>query len=305
VLLVDCLDERAQRLYLGSEAWSLGHGGVTVVARAAGLSRQTVAAGAAELEAGQGRSGRVRRSGGGRKRAAELDSGLCRRCWPSSSPTPAVTRPRHCGGPRNRPGSWPLSSPGPVTGSPLTPWPGYCGRRVAACRPTSRPSKAPSIPTVTPSSGISPNGSLIIRPPAITADAGGSNGYRTRAWNWNWPRWRPRPACRSPSATFRQHLEVERDRTPPVLPHHHQLARPTTDQPPNRRDHHRRDHQPHRTPRPRPIRHRHLPDRRPDRQRRPRRTPTDPPRLPPRLDELPPGFRTGGPSRLGRSGEDD
>jgi transposase len=46
------------------------------VARAAGVSRQTVAAGVAELESGQAPLGRVRRAGGGRKRLADLDPGL-------------------------------------------------------------------------------------------------------------------------------------------------------------------------------------------------------------------------------------
>jgi hypothetical protein len=75
-VLLPHLDERQQRLYLGSEARSLGHGGVAVVARAAGVSRQRVGAGVAELEAGAGPLGRVRRPGGGRKRAAEADRGL-------------------------------------------------------------------------------------------------------------------------------------------------------------------------------------------------------------------------------------
>jgi hypothetical protein len=74
--LLPHLDERAQRLYLGSEARALGHGGVAAVARASGVSRVTVAAGAAELEAGTGPLGRVRRAGGGRKPAAVVDRGL-------------------------------------------------------------------------------------------------------------------------------------------------------------------------------------------------------------------------------------
>jgi hypothetical protein len=74
--LLPHLDERQQRLYLGSEARALGHGGVAAVARAAGVSRVMVAAGAAELEAGTGPLGRVRRPGGGRKQAADLDPGL-------------------------------------------------------------------------------------------------------------------------------------------------------------------------------------------------------------------------------------
>ena len=40
--LLPHLDERQQRLYLGSEARSLGYGGVAAVARAAGDTRPTV-----------------------------------------------------------------------------------------------------------------------------------------------------------------------------------------------------------------------------------------------------------------------
>jgi Rhodopirellula transposase DDE domain len=75
-VLLPHLDERQQRLCLGAEARSLGHGGVAAVARAAGVSRPTVTAGVMELEAGQEPLGRVRRAGGGRKRAVEVDRGL-------------------------------------------------------------------------------------------------------------------------------------------------------------------------------------------------------------------------------------
>jgi Rhodopirellula transposase DDE domain len=62
------LGERQWRLYLGSEARALGHGGVAVVARAAGVSQVLVAAGVAEVEAGaELMPGRQRRPGGGRK----------------------------------------------------------------------------------------------------------------------------------------------------------------------------------------------------------------------------------------------
>jgi hypothetical protein len=74
--LLPHLDERTQRLYLGSEAQALGHGGIAAVARAAGVSRQTVAAGVDELDGGAAPVGRVRRAGGGRKRATEVDPGL-------------------------------------------------------------------------------------------------------------------------------------------------------------------------------------------------------------------------------------
>jgi hypothetical protein len=75
-VLLPHLDERQRRLYLGSEARSLGHGGIEAVARAAGVSRQMVAAGAAELEGGREPLGRARRPGGGRKKLADTDAGL-------------------------------------------------------------------------------------------------------------------------------------------------------------------------------------------------------------------------------------
>lgn len=70
------LDERQRRLLLGAEARALGHGGIRLVARAAGVREATVSAGVAELDAGEEPLGRARRPGGGRKRAADLDPGL-------------------------------------------------------------------------------------------------------------------------------------------------------------------------------------------------------------------------------------
>jgi hypothetical protein len=70
------LDERQRRLVLGAEARALGHGGIRVVAGAAGVSEAMVSAGVKELEAGAEPLGRARRPGGGRKRAAEADAGL-------------------------------------------------------------------------------------------------------------------------------------------------------------------------------------------------------------------------------------
>ena len=70
------LDERQRRLLLGAEARSLGHGGIRVVAQAAGVGERTVAAGVDELEAGTPPLGRVRQPGGGRKRATDQDPQL-------------------------------------------------------------------------------------------------------------------------------------------------------------------------------------------------------------------------------------
>jgi Rhodopirellula transposase DDE domain len=70
------LDERQRRLLMGAEARALGHGGIRLVARAAGVRQATVSAGVSELEAGAEPLGRARQPGGGRKRAAEADPGL-------------------------------------------------------------------------------------------------------------------------------------------------------------------------------------------------------------------------------------
>ncbi|MDQ2874324.1 MAG: ISAzo13 family transposase [Actinomycetota bacterium] len=70
------LDERQRRLLMGAEARSLGRGGIRMVARAAGVREATVSLGVDELDSGAEPLGRVRRQGGGRKRAADLDPGL-------------------------------------------------------------------------------------------------------------------------------------------------------------------------------------------------------------------------------------
>jgi Rhodopirellula transposase DDE domain len=67
------LDERQRRLLLGAEARALGHGGIRLVARAAGVREATVSAGAQELNAGEAPLGRARRPGGGRKRVIDAD----------------------------------------------------------------------------------------------------------------------------------------------------------------------------------------------------------------------------------------
>ena len=70
------LDERQRRLLMGAEARALGHGGIRLVARTAGVREATVSAGVCELEAVEEPLGRARRPGEGRKRVADLDPGL-------------------------------------------------------------------------------------------------------------------------------------------------------------------------------------------------------------------------------------
>ena len=59
------LDERQRRLLMGAEARVLGHGGIRLVARAAGVREATVALGVTELDSGAEPLGRARRPGAG------------------------------------------------------------------------------------------------------------------------------------------------------------------------------------------------------------------------------------------------
>ena len=69
------LGERARRIWLGAEARQLGHGGIKFVAQATGAAIETVRSGIADLgKDPKGlEEGRVRRPGGGRKKAEDKD----------------------------------------------------------------------------------------------------------------------------------------------------------------------------------------------------------------------------------------
>ena len=70
------LDEKQRRFLAGAVARLLGRGGVTVVAGAAGMSRNTVMDGAKAFDAGEEPSDRVRREGGGGPRLEDIDDSL-------------------------------------------------------------------------------------------------------------------------------------------------------------------------------------------------------------------------------------
>jgi hypothetical protein len=78
-LLWPHLDERARRLFAANEARQLGHGGVSAVSRACGLSRVTISKGLQEIEDPPLPAGRVRRRGGRRPALVVLDPDLPRR----------------------------------------------------------------------------------------------------------------------------------------------------------------------------------------------------------------------------------
>src|SRR2546427_12294259 len=71
------LDERSLRLCAAADAKMLGYGGVSFVAKAAGLSRTTLDSGASEPSSQEpSEPGRIRRPGGGRKTKTDRDETL-------------------------------------------------------------------------------------------------------------------------------------------------------------------------------------------------------------------------------------
>jgi hypothetical protein len=80
-LLEGALDERLRRLVAAAEAQVLGYGGISLVARATGVSRRAITEGLHELESGLTKvpstgAPRVRQPGGGRKKITAKDPAL-------------------------------------------------------------------------------------------------------------------------------------------------------------------------------------------------------------------------------------
>lgn len=76
-LIKPYLNEKAARLFLAAEAKAIGWGGISQVSSETGVSRNTISHGLQELENPDFiESTRIRKKGGGRKRALELDPQL-------------------------------------------------------------------------------------------------------------------------------------------------------------------------------------------------------------------------------------
>ena len=74
-VMAPVLHERSRRLWAASEARSIGYGGVSAVAGATGISRDTIHQGLHEISGTKDTAplSRIRRAGGGRKKLTEKD----------------------------------------------------------------------------------------------------------------------------------------------------------------------------------------------------------------------------------------
>src|SRR5882672_9122492 len=71
------LDERSRRLLAAAESQAIGKGGISIVAKSTGISRPVIRQGLADLKEPMTLApGRVRKSGGGRKKAIDKDASL-------------------------------------------------------------------------------------------------------------------------------------------------------------------------------------------------------------------------------------
>ena len=76
-VLEPVLDEKSRRLLVAAESKAWGPGGISAVSKTTGMSRQVIRQGLRELaQSPTHPAGRVRRPGGGRKRAKQKDPTL-------------------------------------------------------------------------------------------------------------------------------------------------------------------------------------------------------------------------------------
>src|SRR5262245_59530436 len=146
-MLAPFLNERTRRLAAAAEASAIGRGGIARVSRATGVSRRAIASGLDQLKApDELEAGRIRRPGGGRKRAVETDTTLRADLERLIDPVPEATRSRPCGGRARVSASWPRSSDGWGTSPAIASSPICSMRRATASRPTARRLRARATP---------------------------------------------------------------------------------------------------------------------------------------------------------------
>lgn len=75
-ILLPELNERQRRLLVGVEAQSLGYGGIKIIADITGITHPTIRRGIFEINYGRKNIKRIRKEGGGRKRATKINPNL-------------------------------------------------------------------------------------------------------------------------------------------------------------------------------------------------------------------------------------
>jgi len=74
------LNERTRRIWAATEAKMFGHGGVTILSAATGISRPTIYLGLEEIKSKKAiNPEKIRKSGGGRKKLVDKDKTILNR----------------------------------------------------------------------------------------------------------------------------------------------------------------------------------------------------------------------------------
>src|SRR5229473_61663 len=174
------LDERQRRLWAASEAQSLPHGGVSVIAQATGLSRSTVHSGMRELSKVPGKRWKRGESGESEEDASPWPSpsfsGPWRSWW---HPPPEVTRNLLCVGRVRARASWRKSCNDKASALEIERWPIYSIKWNTVCKATPRPSKGAIIRIATLSLSIS-----MLRPRGSWNRVARSFPWTLRRRNW-------------------------------------------------------------------------------------------------------------------------
>src|SRR5450755_570914 len=93
------LDEKSRRLLVAAESKVLGRGGISAVSKTTGVSRQVIRQGLRELEQSPSHpTGRIRRSGGGRKKVQQKDPTLVADLEKLVEPSTRAIRSPACAG---------------------------------------------------------------------------------------------------------------------------------------------------------------------------------------------------------------
>jgi len=122
------LDERMRRLVAAAESAAIGYGGVSVVARATGVSRRAITEGMKELSQPKvsqeppATQFRIRRKGAGRKSAVDKDPGLCEDLDRLVDPVTRGTRSLPLAGPARACECWRRNFSARVMLSVIKPW---------------------------------------------------------------------------------------------------------------------------------------------------------------------------------------